>query len=111
MRFLVFIKQVPETADIRFDPVSKTLVREGVRNGINAYDRRALAEALRYRQQNGGEVVAVTMGPPQAKDVLLEALFVGVDRAIHIQDRQLAGSDTLATARVLAAAARKIGYD
>lgn len=111
MIFLVFIKQVPETPDIRFDPQTKTIVREGVRSGINAYDRRALSEAIRYRKENGGEVVVATMGPAQARSALAEALFIGADRAIHIEDRRLAGSDTLATARVLAAVARRVEYD
>lgn len=111
MNFLVFIKQVPETADIRFDPRTKTIVRDGVRNGINAYDRRALSEAIRFRKEHGGEVVVATMGPPQARAVLAEALFLGADRAVHIQDARFAGSDTLATARVLAAAARRFDFD
>ena len=111
MNFLVFIKQVPESADIRFDPDKKTIVREGVRNGINAYDRRALSEAIRYRNESGGEVVVATMGPPQARAALAEALAMGADRAIHIEDPRLAGSDTLATARVLAAVCRRIDYD
>lgn len=111
MKFLIFIKQVPEIADIRFHRETKTLVREGVRNIINAYDRRAISEAVRYRNENNGEVVVVTMGPPQASEALREALIMGADRAIHIQDRRLAGSDTLVTSRVLAAAAKKIGFD
>ena len=111
MNFLVFIKQVPETADIRFDPQTRTIVREGVRNGINAYDRRALSEAIRCRKERGGEVVVATMGPPQARAALAEALFLGADRAVHIEDPKCAGSDTLATARVLAAAARRYDFD
>jgi len=111
MKFLVFIKQVPNPADIHFDSFTKTLIRAGVRNEINPYDRRALSEAIRCRNQNGGEVTAVTMGPPSARDALLEALIMGVDSAVHIMDSRLAGSDTLVTARVLAAAARKLGCD
>jgi electron transfer flavoprotein alpha subunit len=111
MKFLIFTKQVPDVAEIRFDPERRTIVREGVKNIVNAYDRRAISEAIRYRNENGGEVTVATMGPPQARDALLEALLMGADRAIHIQDNRLAGSDTLITARVLAAAARKIGFD
>ncbi len=111
MKILVFVKQVPGSAEIRFDPATRTLIREGVKNEINAFDRRALAEAIRYRKEKGGEVIAVSMGPNQAEDVLREALLMGVDSAVHVTDRALAGSDTLVTSRVLAAAARKIGFD
>ena len=111
MNFLVFIKQVPETADIRFDPETKTIVREGVRCGINAYDRRAISEAIRYRNEHGGQVIVATMGPPQARIALAETLVMGANRAVHIEDARFAGSDTLATARVLAAAAKRFDYD
>lgn len=111
MRFLIFIKQVPSSSEIRFDSQKKTLIREGVKSEMNAYDRRAITEAIRYRTEKGGEVIAATMGPPSARDGLREALIMGVDSAIHILDSRLAGSDTLVTARVLAAAAKKIGYD
>ena len=111
MKFLVLIKQVPETADIRFNPDTKTIVRDGVRLGINPYDRRALSEAIRYRNEKGGEVIVVTMGPPQANSALVEAIILGADRGVHIEDARLAGSDTLVTARVLAAAARLMEYD
>lgn len=111
MNFLVFIKQVPDSAEIRFDSRNKTLIRAGVKNEMNPYDRRAITEAIRYRTEQGGNVTAATMGPPQAEDALKEALIMGVDSCIHIQDSRLAGSDTLITARVLAAAAKRIGYD
>ena len=111
MKFLIFIKQVPTSSEIRFDPQRKTLIRDGVKNEMNAYDRRAITEAIRYRTENGGEVIVATMGPASSKDALREALIMGVDSAIHILDPRLAGSDTLVTARVLAAAAKKIGYD
>ncbi|MCI0412416.1 FAD-binding protein [bacterium] len=111
MRFLIFIKQVPTSSEIRFDSHTKTLVRDGVKNEMNAYDRRAITEAIRYRTEKGGEVIAATMGPSSAKDALREALIMGVDSAIHILDPRLAGSDTLVTSRVLAAAAKRIGYD
>jgi electron transfer flavoprotein alpha subunit len=111
MKILVFIKQVPETADIQFNLDTKTLVREGVRNIINPYDRRAISEAIRCRAERGGEVIVATMGPPQAREALAEALLMGANRVVHIEDARLAGSDSLVTARVLAAAARKIGFD
>jgi electron transfer flavoprotein alpha subunit len=111
MKFLIFLKQVPNSADIQFDSATKTLIRSGVRTEINPYDRRALSEAIRYRNENGGEVIAITMGPESSRDGLLEALIMGVDSAFHIFDRRLAGSDSLATSRVLAAAATKFEFD
>lgn len=106
MKIVVCIKQVPEVAEIKFNPETKTIVREGVPNVVNPFDRRALAEAIRLRDLCGGEVIVVTMGPPQARDALIECLGAGADRAIHLVDRAFAGSDTLATARALARALR-----
>jgi electron transfer flavoprotein alpha subunit len=111
MKLIVCIKQVPEVAEIRFDPDTKTLVREGVPNSVNPFDRRALAEAIRLRDLRGGEVIVVTMGPPQAREALVECLGAGADRAIHLVDRAFAGSDTLATARALSLALRNEEYD
>lgn len=111
LRILVFIKQVPEVAEIHFDPKTKTIIREGVKNIINPYDRRAISEAVRYRNENGGQVIVATMGPAQARIALAEAIVMGADQGIHIQDARLAGSDTLVTAKVLAAAAKKLGFD
>ena len=111
MRIVVCIKQVPEVAEIKFDPQTKTIVREGVPNCVNPFDRRALAEAIRLRDLDGGEVVVVTMGPQQAREALVECLGAGADRAIHLLDRDFAGSDTLATANALALALRREQYD
>jgi electron transfer flavoprotein alpha subunit len=111
MRIIVCIKQVPEVAEIQFDPQTKRIVREGVSNVVNPFDRRALAEAIRLRDVDGGEVVVVTMGPPQAREALIECLAAGADRAIHLVDREFAGSDTLATARALALAVKREEYD
>ncbi|HET8678175.1 MAG TPA: FAD-binding protein [Blastocatellia bacterium] len=111
MKIIVCIKQVPEVADIRFDPETKTIIREGVPSVVNPFDRRALAEAIRLREKFGGEVVVVTMGPRQARDALVECLGAGADRALHLLDRAFAGSDTLATARTLALALAKEKYD
>ena len=111
MRIIVCIKQVPEVADIRFDSETKTIVREGVPNVVNPFDRRAVAEAIRLREKFGGEVVVVTMGPQQARDALIECLGAGADRAIHLLDRSFAGSDTLATARALALAVSREKFD
>lgn len=111
MRALVFIKQVPEVAEVKFDLVTRRIVRQGVPNVVNPFDRRALTEAIRLRDAAGGDVVAVTMGPPQAREALLDALVMGSDRAVHLLDPAFAGADTLATARTLAAAARRLGFD
>jgi electron transfer flavoprotein alpha subunit len=111
MHIIVPIKQVPESEELRYDSATRTLVREGVTSVINAYDKRALTEAIRLRGLYGGSVAALTMGPPQAREALIECLGRGVDRCIHITDRSLAGSDTLATARVLASALRRLTFD
>ena len=107
MKIAVCIKQVPEVANIKFDSDAKTIIREGVPNVVNPFDRRALAEAIRLRDLEGGEVVVITMGPPQAREALIECLGAGADRAIHLVDKAFAGSDTLATARALAMALRR----
>lgn len=111
MRIIVPIKQVPESEELRYDPATRTLAREGVTSIINAFDKRALTEAVRLRSLHGGEITAITMGPPQAREALVECLGRGVDRAVHLSDRALAGSDTLATARALAAAIKRIPFD
>ncbi|MGA3405956.1 MAG: FAD-binding protein [Candidatus Bathyarchaeia archaeon] len=107
MKFVVCIKQVPEVSELRFDNVKRTLIREGVRNEINPFDRRALTFAVEAKKKHDGEVVVFTMGPPQAKEALMEALATGADRAVHLLDRAFAGSDTLATARALSLAIQK----
>lgn len=104
MKCIVCIKQVPDVSELKFDLKTRTLIREGVRSEINPFDRRALTFAAELKKQHGGEVVVVTMGPPQAKEALVEALACGTDRALHLLDRAFAGSDTLATARALSLA-------
>jgi electron transfer flavoprotein alpha subunit len=111
MRVLVCIKQVPDVAQIRFDLTTRTLVREGVPLITNPFDRPAIALAVDLGQRRGASTVVVTMGPPQASEVLYEALASGVERAVHLCDRRFAGADTLATARALAAFARREGFD
>jgi electron transfer flavoprotein alpha subunit len=91
---------------LQFDPETRTLKREGVRTEVSSFDIRALLKAIELRDEHGGEVVAVTMGPPQAREALAECLALGADRAVHLCDRVFAGADTLATARALAAALR-----
>ncbi|MGA3110260.1 MAG: hypothetical protein ABSD99_12555, partial [Candidatus Bathyarchaeia archaeon] len=107
MKIIVCIKQVPRVEELRFDSAKKTLIREGVHNEINPFDRRAITLAVELKIKYGGEAVVVTMGPPQAKEALLEAMGMGADRSLHLLDRAFAGSDTLATARALAAAIRQ----
>src|SRR5438132_515857 len=88
---------------LRCDPETRRLVREGVPGEVSSFDLRALGAALALRAVHGGEVVALSMGPPGARDGLVECLALGADRALHLLDPLLAGSDTLATARALAA--------
>src|SRR5262249_40848797 len=107
MRLVVCVKYVPVLAQLRFDRETRRLVREGVRGEASSFDVRALLGALRLRAANGGEVVVLTMGPPAAREALVHCLALGADRGVHLCDQALAGSDTLATARVLAAALRR----
>ncbi len=110
MKILVFIKQVPNTTDVKIDPVTNTLKREGVDSIINPFDMYAIEEAIRVKEKLGdAEVIAVSMGPQQAVEALKEAISMGCDRAILISDRKFAGSDTWATSYTLSQAAKKIG--
>ncbi|MGB0694597.1 MAG: electron transfer flavoprotein subunit beta/FixA family protein [Rhodospirillaceae bacterium] len=109
MHIVVCIKQVPDSAQIRVHPVTNTIMRQGVPTIINPYDLFALEEAMRLRDEVGGSVTVLTMGPPMAEDTLRKALGYGVDRAVLLTDRFFAGSDTLATSYALATAIRKIG--
>lgn len=111
LKSIVCIKQVPLLSALRFDPETRRLVREGVPLEMNELDVYALTEAIRQRTLHGGEVIALTMGPPQAHSALAIALAMGADRAIHLNDRAFGGADTLATARTLAAAIRREGCD
>jgi electron transfer flavoprotein alpha subunit len=111
MKVVILVKQVPLVTDLKFDPETKTLIREGVPNVINPYDRYAIVEGVKLKKAHGGEAVAVTMGPPQAREAMVEALALGCDRAVHIVDRAFAGSDTLATARALSLFLKHEGFD
>ena len=108
MKIVVCLKQVPETQNVRLDPVTHNLQREGVQSIINPFDLYALEEGLRVREKQGGEVIVLSMGPPQAEAALREALTYGADRAILLSDRAFAGADTWATAFTLAAAIRRL---
>ena len=109
MHAIVCIKQVPDTTDVKVNPETGTLIREGVPSIVNPFDTYAIEEALRLREKFGGKVTVITMGPPQAKEALKEAIAMGADEAILLSDRAFAGSDTWATAYTLANAIRKIG--
>ncbi len=104
MKIAVCIKQVPAVSMLKFDNETRSVVREGVPNEVNPYDVLALSLAARLKGEHQVEVVALTMGPPQASDALVQALAMGADRAVHLNDRAFAGSDTLATSRALALA-------
>ncbi|MDR1834757.1 MAG: electron transfer flavoprotein subunit beta/FixA family protein, partial [Fusobacteriaceae bacterium] len=109
MNILVFVKQVPENDKITIDREKGTLVREGVPSIMNIPDKNAVEEALRLKEKNGGTVTLVTMGLPQAKDILTEGIAMGAEAGVLLTDRAFGGADTLATARVLAGAARYLG--
>jgi len=113
MKIVVCIKQVPDTAEVKLDPKTGTLIRDGVPSIINHDDKAGLEAALRIREQlnDGTTVTVVCMGPPQADVALREALAMGADEAHLVSAREFGGSDTYATATIIAAALRKIGYD
>ncbi|KEH98522.1 electron transfer flavoprotein subunit beta/FixA family protein [Clostridium massiliodielmoense] len=111
MKIVVCLKQVPDTNQVKIDPVTGTLVREGVPSIINPEDKNALEEALRLKDENGATVTVISMGPPQAEAALREAMAMGADDSILISDRAFAGADTLATSYALAGALKKLDYD
>jgi electron transfer flavoprotein beta subunit len=112
MNIIVCIKQVPETTEVRINPETNTLIREGVKSIINPFDMYAIEEGIRLKETFGGKAAVITMGPPQAEAALREAISMGIDEGILICDRAFAGSDTWATSYTLAAAIKKLGaYD
>lgn len=112
MNVIVCIKQVPDTTEVRIDPVTKNLIREGVKSIINPFDMYAIEEGVRIREKFGGKVTVLTMGPPQAEAVLRESISLGADDGVLVSDRAFAGSDTLATGYTLCKAIEKIkDYD
>ena len=109
LRILVCVKQVPDTAEIKIDPVTNTLIRAGVPSIVNPFDACALEVAARIKDANPGtEITLLSMGPDQAKDALRECLAVGGDKAYLCSDRKFGGSDTLATSYILASAIQSI---
>ena len=109
MHFAVCIKQVPDTAEVKIDPETNTLVRAGVESMANPYDIVALEEALLLKEKYGARVTAISMGPPQADSVLRQALSLGADDAVLLSDRAFAGADTLATSYTLSKAIETLG--
>lgn len=108
MKIIVCIKQVPDTSEVKIDPETNTIIREGVPSIINPFDKYALEAGLQLKEKYGGQVRVLTMGPPQAEAALREALGMGADEAVLLSDRALAGSDTWATSQALAAAIKKL---
>lgn len=111
MKIIVCIKQVPDTTEIKLDPVKGTMIREGVPSIMNPDDKSGLEIALQLKDKYNAHVTVITMGPAQADDILREAFAMGSDRAIHLSDRKFAGADTLATSNALAGALRMLQYD
>ncbi|MFP3234344.1 MAG: FAD-binding protein [Sulfolobaceae archaeon] len=109
LRIIVSIKQVPDADDLRIDPITNNLVREGVPSVINPPDLHAIEEGVRLKEEYGGIVTVITMGPPQAEASLREAIAMGADEAYLITDRAMAGADTWATSYTLFKAIEKIG--
>ncbi|MBM6860004.1 electron transfer flavoprotein subunit beta/FixA family protein, partial [Clostridium saudiense] len=111
MNIVVCLKQVPDTTVVKIDPVKGTLIREGVPSIINPEDKHALEAALQIKEKKGAHITVISMGPPQAKEALREALCMGADEAILLTDRAFGGADTLATSKTLAAAIKTLDYD
>ena len=111
MKIVVCIKQVPNTNEVKLDPVTGTLIRDGVPSIINPDDKAGLEAALRLKDQYGAHVTVITMGPPQADAALREALAMGADEAILVTDRAFGGADTLATSTTIAAALKTLEFD
>ena len=113
MKIVVCIKQVPDTNEVNLDPVTNRLIRDGVPSIINHDDKAGIEAALQLRESlnDGSTVTVVCMGPPQADVALREALAMGCDEAYLLSAREFGGSDTCATAIIISAALKKIGYD
>ncbi len=112
MKCIVCVKQVPDTANVEVDPVTGVLKRDGTQSKLNPYDLYAMESALEMKEQQGGTVDVITMGPGQAKEALKECMCMGADRAGLISDRRFAGADVVATSYTLSQGIRRMGeYD
>jgi electron transfer flavoprotein beta subunit len=109
MKIIVCVKQVPDAKDVRLDPKTNTLAREGVAAIINPYDQHALEAAVTIKEALGGEVTVLTMGPPQAEEILRLAISCGADKGVLVSDRGFAGADTWATSYTLQKAIESLG--
>ena len=109
MNILVCVKQVPDTNNVKLDPVTNTMIRQGVPSILNPWDGYALEIALKLKEKHGAKITVLSMGPKQAEDTLRECLAVGADEAVLLSDRAFGGADTLATSYALAAAIKKMG--
>ncbi len=109
MLVVVCVKQVPDTTQVKIDPVTNTLIREGIPFIMNPFDTHAIEEALRLKDKFGVKVAAISMGPPNSEMTLRKALSLGVDEAVLLSDRAFGGADTLATSMVLSEAIKKLG--
>ena len=108
MNVVVCLKQVPGTTDVKIDPQTNNLIRQGIKNIMNPLDTYALEEGIRIKEQYGGKVMVISMGPPQAEEMLKEAISLGADEAILLSDSAFAGADTWATAYTLTRAINKL---
>ena len=111
MKIVVCVKQVPDTTEVKLDPVKGTLIREGVPSIMNPDDKSGLEAALRLKEETGAEVTVLTMGPPQATAVLREAMAMGADAGVLLTDRAFGGADTWATSYTLSLALKKMDFD
>jgi len=111
MNIVVCIKQVPDTAEVKINPETGTLIREGVPSIINPFDLNAIEAGISLKEKMGGKVSVLTMGPPQAETALREAIAMGADEGVLLSDRAFAGSDTWATSFTLSKAIAKLGAD
>ncbi|NLD92741.1 MAG: electron transfer flavoprotein subunit beta/FixA family protein [Fibrobacter sp.] len=109
MNIVVCIKQVPGTTQVKINPETGTLIRDGVEAVVNPFDEYAIEEAIRIREKVGGVVKVVTMGPPQAENALRSAIAMGADEGYLITDRAFAGSDTWATSYTLSSGIKTLG--
>ena len=108
MKIFVCIKQVPGITEVRIDPKTNTLIRQGIPSIMNPDDKHGVQLAVSLKEEHGAEVIALSMGPPQAEEVLREAMSMGADKGILLTDRAFAGADTLATSHTLAIAIKKV---
>jgi electron transfer flavoprotein beta subunit len=109
MNIVICLKQVPGTTEVKINPETNTLIRQGIKNVINPFDTYALEEGVRLKERHAGKVTVISMGPPQAVEMLKEAISLGADEACLLSDGAFAGADTWATAYALSAAIKKLG--